>query len=89
MVSFANSSQYGNNASIDPTAIIDDGFIDVCIVRKIPLYKLPFIIPLLFMKRFDKTVFVEILKAKEVRVTRKRGKSIHVDGDPFTSWKAV
>jgi diacylglycerol kinase (ATP) len=83
MVSFANSSQFGNNASIDSNAVIDDGFLDVCIVRKVPMLRLPFVIPLLFTKKFDKTLYIEIIRAKEVTVRRKKGKAVHVDGDPM------
>ena len=36
LISFANSSQYGNNVQIAPNAMIDDGFIDVCIIKDFP-----------------------------------------------------
>jgi len=81
-ISFANSSQFGNNASIDPKASVDDGFIDVCIVRRIPFWKTVLVAPLLFIKRFDRTPYIEIIRAREVQVTRKKGKGIHLDGDP-------
>jgi YegS/Rv2252/BmrU family lipid kinase len=89
LVSFANSSQFGNNASIDPSAVLDDGYIDVCIVRKVPLWKISFIAPLLFMKKFDRTHYIEIIRAKEVELVRKKGKSGHLDGDPFKAGKNV
>jgi diacylglycerol kinase (ATP) len=82
MISFANSNQFGNNASVAPRASLEDGLIDVCIVRKIPMVRLPFIIPLLFVKKFDKTVYIEIIQAREVHVKRKKGKAIHLDGEP-------
>ncbi|MCK9205271.1 MAG: diacylglycerol kinase family lipid kinase [Bacteroidales bacterium] len=82
LISFANSSQFGNNASIDPKASLDDGFIDVCIVRKIPFWKTGFLAPLLFIKKFDQTRYEEIIPAKEAHLIWKKGKSIHVDGDP-------
>ena len=89
MVSFANSNQFGNNTSIDPNASLDDGYIDVCIVRKIPMLRLPFIVPLLFIRKFDKTFYIEIIRAKEVTVKRKKGKVVHLDGDPYDSGKQV
>jgi YegS/Rv2252/BmrU family lipid kinase len=82
LISFANSSQFGNNTSIDPGASIDDGFVDVCIVSRIPVWKTLFVAPLLFLKKFDRTPYIEIIRAKEVQVNRKKGKSIHLDGDP-------
>jgi diacylglycerol kinase (ATP) len=82
LISFANSSQFGNNTSIDPAASINDGFIDVCIMGKMPFWKTIFLGPLLFLKKFDQTRYVEIIRAKEVVLKRKKGKSIHLDGDP-------
>jgi diacylglycerol kinase (ATP) len=81
MVSFANSSQFGNNTSIDPAACIDDGYIDVCIVRRIPTLLIPFYVPLLFLKTFHKTHFIEIIRAKEVVLQRKKGKAVNIDGE--------
>ena len=82
LISFANSSQFGNNTSIDPTASINDGYIDVCIVGKMPYWKALILAPLLFLKKFDQTRYVEIIRAKEVVLKRRKGKSIHLDGDP-------
>jgi diacylglycerol kinase (ATP) len=82
LISFANSSQFGNNTSIDPSASINDGYIDVCIVGKMPYWKALLYAPLLFLKKFDQTRYIEIIRAKEVVLKRKKGKSIHLDGDP-------
>ena len=89
MVSFANSNQFGNNTTIDPNAQIDDGFIDVCIVRKVPMIRLPFVLPLFFMKKFDKSLYIEIIRAKTITIKRKKGKAIHLDGDPYDSGKQM
>ncbi|MEI7500423.1 MAG: YegS/Rv2252/BmrU family lipid kinase [Bacteroidota bacterium] len=82
LISFANSSQFGNNTSIDPKASITDGYIDVCIVGKMPYWKALLYAPLLFLKKFDQTRYIEIFRAKNVVLKRKKGKSIHLDGDP-------
>jgi diacylglycerol kinase (ATP) len=82
LVSFANSNQWGNNITIDPNARLDDGYIDVCIVQKVPYWKAIFFAPLLFIKRFDRTSYVEIIRAKEVQLLRKKSRSVNVDGDP-------
>ncbi|MEI6900591.1 MAG: diacylglycerol kinase family protein, partial [Bacteroidota bacterium] len=89
LVTFANSSQFGNNASIDPHADLSDGWIDVCIVRRIPFLMVPFYVPSLFLKSFQKTHFIEIIKAKNVTITRKKGKSVHFDGDPVDMGKVL
>jgi diacylglycerol kinase (ATP) len=88
-ITFANSNQFGNNTSIAPNAKLDDGLIDVCIVRRIPLYLVPFYVPLLFTKTFHKTHYIEIIRAKKAVVTREKGKTIHLDGDPTKTGKVL
>ena len=39
VMAFANAAQYGNNAYIAPLADIQDGLLDVCLVRKLDLVK--------------------------------------------------
>jgi|WetSurMetagenome_2_1015567.scaffolds.fasta_scaffold172017_1 diacylglycerol kinase (ATP) len=89
LVSFANSSQFGNNATINPGAKLDDGLIDICIVKKIPFYRILYISTALFLGKFDKTKYIEIIKAREATLTRKRGKVIHLDGDPCKGGKTI
>jgi YegS/Rv2252/BmrU family lipid kinase len=89
LITFANSNQFGNNTSIDPDAKLDDGLIDVCIVRRIPLWLVPFYVPMLFSKTFHKTQYIEIIRAKNAVVTRKKGKTIHLDGDPSKTGKVL
>jgi diacylglycerol kinase (ATP) len=88
-ITFANSNQFGNNVSIDPHAKLDDGLIDVCIVRRVPLLLVPLYVPSLFFKTFHKTHYMEIIRAKKAVVTRKKGKTIHLDGDPAQTGKLL
>ena len=79
-ISFANSDQFGYNTSISPHAKIDDGLIDICIMKKVPLWKTGFLAPLLFMKKIDKSPYVEIIRASEVEIIQKN-KRINLDGE--------
>lgn len=88
-ITLANSNQYGNNTSIDPHARLDDGLIDVCIVRRIPLLLVPLYVPMLFTRTFHKTHYIEIIRAKNAVITRKKGKTIHLDGDPSSMGKVL
>jgi diacylglycerol kinase family enzyme len=54
-----------------------------------PYWKAILMAPLLFMKKFDQTKYIEIIRAKEVVLKRKKGKSIHLDGDPMTMGKEI
>ncbi len=80
-ISFANSNQFGYNTIIAPQAKIDDGLIDVCIVKKFPAWVSPFLAPMLLAKKIDQTPYVEIVRAKEVFLKNKSN-IINLDGEP-------
>ncbi len=79
-ISLANSDQFGYNTRIAPQARIDDGMIDICIMKKIPWWKTVFFAPLLFLKQIDRSPFVEIIRAREVDL-KQENKYINLDGE--------
>ncbi|MCT4615598.1 MAG: YegS/Rv2252/BmrU family lipid kinase [Marinifilaceae bacterium] len=82
MISIANSSQFGNNASIAPQALIDDGYMNLIILRKPKLYQIPILIILLFLNKINKSkLYKEIVcKKAEIKVDKIFA---HIDGDPI------
>lgn len=82
MLSLANSSQYGNNAHVSPSASVQDGLLDVCIIKPFPLYRFPEMGIRMFTKTADSSEFVEIIKGKHIHITRTKPGSIHLDGEP-------
>jgi len=82
MISVANSPQYGNNAYIAPQASINDGILDVCIVREFPLHLLPQMVFRLFTKSADRSEYVEIIPGREISILRACRAPVHVDGEP-------
>ncbi|MCK5823190.1 MAG: diacylglycerol kinase family lipid kinase [Bacteroidales bacterium] len=89
LISFANSSQFGNNAYISPDAKIDDGLIDVCIFKNFPIVESPFLAVMLFDKRLDKSKYMEIVKGKEITITHENPIIAHIDGEPVSFGKEV
>lgn len=84
MITFANASQYGNNAYIAPKADISDGFMDIVIVRKFPIYVAPIFAIRMFTKCLTGSQYVETIRAKETTLTRKEAGYVHFDGEPGT-----
>lgn len=82
LVTVANSSQYGNRATIAPEAIIDDGNLRICILKKFPLVYAPFIAMRLFNKTIHKSRYMETFKGSKF-VLQKKGVRTHVDGEPI------
>lgn len=82
MISIANSPQYGNNAYISPKALLDDGLIDVCIVKPFPLSLFPVVALRMFTKTSHNSKYLEIIKGKNIRILSDNNMMVHLDGEP-------
>jgi diacylglycerol kinase (ATP) len=89
MLSFANSSQYGNNAHVSPHASVQDGLLDVCIIKPFPLYRFPALVIRMFTKTANGSRFVEIITGKHIRVKRNSEGPMHLDGEPEMAGKEI
>jgi len=83
LITFANTDQFGYNTSIAPLASIDDGLLDMCIMKKVPLIAAPVVIPKLFTRRIHTSRFHESYLVQEATVFRKRLSVIQIDGEPI------
>jgi diacylglycerol kinase (ATP) len=82
LITFANASQYGNDAFIAPHASVGDGLIDICILKPFKLWNLPSIAWKMFHRSIDKSPFMETYRASEVDVERDTKGPTHYDGEP-------
>lgn len=82
LISFANGSQWGNNAYIAPTADISDGIMDIAILRDFKLLNGLAIGYRLFKKTLHKSSYLEIIKTKEI-IVKQQGVIAHIDGEPI------
>ncbi|TLX73520.1 diacylglycerol kinase family lipid kinase [Labilibacter sediminis] len=87
LISFANSSQYGNNIHIAPNAKIDDGLMDVCIIDDFPKFTAPAMIYKLIERSINKDEKEEILRTKKVVINHPDIIKAHIDGEPVTLGK--
>ncbi len=81
MISFANSSQFGNNAKISPLAKINDGLIDFVIVKKFPKWKILFVVFKLLNGSIHNSNFVEIIRCNKMKINS-TNYLVHLDGEP-------
>ncbi len=82
MLSFANSSQYGNNAHVSPRASLHDGLIDVCVIKPFPPYRLLEMGIRMLTKTSESSQFVEIIRGRHIKVERTGPGPVHLDGEP-------
>ncbi len=80
-ISFANSNQFGFNVEIAPNASLNDGLIDVIIVKKPPLPMLPWLAQSLFFRHFNRSMYVEVYQAKSVVVHTNKTLGVNLDGE--------
>jgi len=82
LVTFANASQFGNNAFIAPGASMTDGLIDVVVVKKFPKIWMPVFAVALFTRLIPKLPFVDYYKAKSIELEVADTSVFHYDGEP-------
>ncbi len=77
----SNSGQYGNGAVICPQSKLNDGELELVIIKRIPLFLLPFFAFKLFAKTLKNGTYYRSQNFKKIRV---KGRNIiaHVDGEP-------
>ncbi|WP_231729718.1 diacylglycerol kinase family protein [Pedobacter sp. Leaf176] len=88
-VTIANSSQYGNNVYISPDASVKDGLLDVCIIKPFSILKLPLLSYVLLKGTAEASDMIEIIKGKDIRISRPKDGPVHVDGEPLKMGKEI
>ncbi len=82
LITFANANQWGNNTFIAPTADIQDGSMEVCVLSKVPFYAAPFVGVRLFNKTVNKSRFLATYKTESLVLKRDAAGIFHFDGEP-------
>lgn len=83
VMTFANASQWGNNAYIAPQASVQDGKIDISIMSRFPIIAIPTLALQLFTKTIDNDLFMTTLRADKVTLYRDESGPFHYDGEPY------
>jgi YegS/Rv2252/BmrU family lipid kinase len=81
IVSIANSDQYGNDCFIAPGAQVDDGSLDVTIVKKVDVFNAVPLAIRLFTKSIDGSPSVRRLSGPHFVIDRPAPGLIHTDGE--------
>ena len=83
VVTCANASQYGNNAFIAPHASLQDGLLDVTVIKPFSPIESPIVGGSLFTKTVDKNRHVDTYRARQVRIHADPPSVYHIDGEPM------
>lgn len=89
VITFANASQWGNNAYIAPQASVQDGKLDISIMSNFPIIALPSLALQLFAKTIDKDLFMTTLRSEKITMMREEAGPFHYDGEPYEEGKEI
>lgn len=81
ILSVANSSQYGNNASIAPRASLRDGLLDLCILKRPRWMQVPRFLYCFMHGKLGQLSYFREIQCREV-VIEGDMRYAHLDGDP-------
>lgn len=82
LLAVGNGRYYGGGMEILPMAIVDDGFLDICLISGLGKIKTLFLFPSIFKGNHIKyKKYVKIYKAKSVQVNIEEGIYLNIDGD--------
>lgn len=81
ILTFANSSQYGNNFIIAPKARVSDGYLDLVIIEDIPIYSIPLFLYRCGQGTLNHSRYFETLPFKEITIQHPNLQA-HLDGEP-------
>lgn len=84
LITFANASQFGNNAYIAPLADISDGLLDISIMKTFTFAEIANVGWKLFSKNIHLSKYVTIFKAKHITIERATAGAAHIDGEPIS-----
>ena len=80
-LTFANASKYGTGAVINPYGIIDDGKMELVVIKPFPRIKWISIAWKMFMNKLQTSEYVEVIKCSEANITTKSGTILQIDGE--------
>jgi diacylglycerol kinase (ATP) len=81
LVAIANGRQYGNGAMVAPHARLDDGRLDVVVIRHRPAWVALAQVPFLFAGQLARVPGVRMTTAIEVEVLAEGAMCYHIDGE--------
>jgi diacylglycerol kinase (ATP) len=89
IISVANSDQYGNDCFIAPGAKIDDGRLDVTVLKTVDLFNALPLAVRLFTKSIDGSKSVRRLRGSHFVIERPSAGLLHTDGETHETGRLV
>jgi YegS/Rv2252/BmrU family lipid kinase len=82
MVILANANHYGTGAIVNPGGKIDDGLMEVILIRRFPFRFLLYLLKNIFVRSRRKDNFIEVLVCSRASISIHPPQDLQVDGEP-------
>jgi diacylglycerol kinase (ATP) len=89
LLTFANAGQYGNDFYIAPGALLDDGLLQVIIVKPFSFFVAPFIVWKVFRRKAENSRYIRTYAGKHITVKVQGEAILHFDGEPVKTGKNI
>jgi diacylglycerol kinase (ATP) len=83
MIAIANTRQFGNNVFIAPMARPDDGYMDLILIKSMPIHRYPMFLIQLLTKGVKASKYVDHIKTNSPVTITSNFDKLHVDGEPL------
>ncbi len=83
VIEVANAQMFGYNFVIAPQAKLDDGILDVLLVKKVPKWRYLFSLWRFFNASFHKSSLVSTYSGKDIKISGKKPMPVHIDGEGY------
>lgn len=85
----ANASMYGYHFTIAPQASMQDGIMDIMLIKEAPLYRYFLVIFRFLNRTLHKSKITETYKAKSISIITSEESYMHVDGEGYIAEKEL
>lgn len=85
----ANASMYGYHFTIAPQASMQDGIMDLMLIKKAPLYKYFFTTYRFLNRTLDKSIITQTYQGQSITIKMPEENYLHVDGEGFKTEKVL
>ncbi|WP_024832745.1 diacylglycerol/lipid kinase family protein [Ruminiclostridium josui] len=84
LAAVANGRFYGGGMLPVPDAVLDDGFLDVCLVREVSRFKILTLFPKYIKGEHGQLEYVSFKRAKKIKIESKDTIALNIDGEILT-----
>lgn len=88
-LTFANASRYGTGAVINPHGILDDGKLELIVVKPFPQIKLLSIAWKMFTNKLQTSEYVEVIRCHKAKIISSRKTTLQIDGEVIGKVKEI